>query len=197
MPDRQGQGAGLRSTLTIERRKEPSMVSLLDVINERSVAVERRFIDLSLEMDQHVKALSDRMLSDNRRFDELIAANRRAVKDTAKVLQREMRTSMLAAEKAVTKAEVSADKRFEGVNEFRAQLGDQQRNLMPRAEAEIRFNQLSAALDVLRQAQIEERGSKGGMKEGWGWAVAVLGMVLTLLLLLGTALALLAKFGTP
>lgn len=39
-----------------------------------------------------------------------------------------------AADKAVTKAEIAAEKRFEGVNEFRATLSDQAMLLMPRTE---------------------------------------------------------------
>ncbi len=40
-----------------------------------------------------------------------------------------------AADHAVSKAEVSTDKRFESVNEFRATLADQQSTFMPRPEA--------------------------------------------------------------
>jgi hypothetical protein len=38
-------------------------------------------------------------------------------------------------EKAITKAEIANDKRFDAVNEFRSQLADQARTFMPRTEA--------------------------------------------------------------
>jgi len=40
-----------------------------------------------------------------------------------------------AMELAVNKAEAATEKRFESVNEFRAQLGDQSRTFMPRIES--------------------------------------------------------------
>lgn len=42
--------------------------------------------------------------------------------------------ALAAAKEAVAKAEAAAEKRFEGLNEFRGTLKDQQATLMPRAE---------------------------------------------------------------
>ncbi len=39
-----------------------------------------------------------------------------------------------SAETAVSKAEAASEKRFEGINEFRGALADQQRELLPRSE---------------------------------------------------------------
>lgn len=47
-----------------------------------------------------------------------------------------VQATLLAAEKAVTKAEISSDKRFDAVNEFRAQLTDQTATFITRAEYE-------------------------------------------------------------
>lgn len=72
-------------------------------------------------------------------------------------------TALLSAEKAVTKAELAADKRFEAVNEFRAQLADQAATLMARTEADARLLALSEKLETETarvNAQIGEiRGS--------------------------------------
>jgi len=65
--------------------------------------------------------------------------------------QRAVEAALASAEKAVTKAEVATEKRFEGVNEFRATLADQAATLMPRAEAEIRFASLLAKIDSLQR----------------------------------------------
>lgn len=43
-------------------------------------------------------------------------------------------SALSAAERAATKADNAMEKRFDGVNEFRAALADQASNLMPRAE---------------------------------------------------------------
>ena len=53
-----------------------------------------------------------------------------------------------AAKEAVGKAEVAAEKRFDAQNEFRDQLRDQASTFMPRAEAEIRFGNLSDKIDT-------------------------------------------------
>ena len=46
-----------------------------------------------------------------------------------------VRLALDASKEAIIKAEVATEKRFEGVNEFRAQLSDQARTFMPRTEA--------------------------------------------------------------
>jgi hypothetical protein len=85
--------------------------------------------------------------------------------------------AMAAADRAVLKAEGAAERRFESVNEFRNTLADQQRSLMPRTEAEIRLAALDARLVALEQA----RSAKGGAKEGWGFAVGVVGLIAVVL----------------
>lgn len=88
----------------------------------------------------------------------------------------------LAAQKeAVTKAENSMEKRFEGVNEFRATLADQQRTLMPRAEAELRLEGMGERIKSLEDSRIEKRGSGDGMKNLWGIILAAIGMLLALI----------------
>lgn len=58
---------------------------------------------------------------------------------------RAVQAALNAAEKAVTKAENASEKRFDAVNEFRAQLADQAATFMPRSEAELQFSNLRAA----------------------------------------------------
>lgn len=63
--------------------------------------------------------LNERSTANNQRFD----AQEKAVA-----------AALAAAKEAVAKAEAAAEKRFEGLNEFRGTLKDQQATLMPRAE---------------------------------------------------------------
>lgn len=51
--------------------------------------------------------------------------------------------ALAAADRAVTKAEIATEKRFEGVNEFRETLRDQASTLMPRSEYEVQHNTLA------------------------------------------------------
>ncbi len=47
-------------------------------------------------------------------------------------MERFINERFASSDKAILKAEEAAEKRFDGVNEFRAQLGDQQRTLIPK-----------------------------------------------------------------
>jgi len=70
---------------------------------------------------------------------------------------------------ALSKAERAAEKRFEGMNEFRAAMGDQQRTMMPRAEAEIRLK------------AIEDRMSQSsGIGVGWTYAIAAMAVIVSI-----------------
>ena len=51
-------------------------------------------------------------------------------------LDRLVQTSLGSAQEAITKAESAQEKRFEGVNEFRQTLGDQQATFITKTEAE-------------------------------------------------------------
>jgi hypothetical protein len=98
----------------------------------------------------------------NQRFENVINATQAA---------------LAAADRAVNKAEMASEKRFEAVNEFRATLADQQRNLMPRGEVEILVKGINDRIEILSLQQVTRVGQALGVKEGWGWAVGVLGIV--------------------
>jgi len=96
--------------------------------------------------------------------------------------QKELATMALEnSNRAVAKAETATERRFEGVNEFRETLADQQRTLMPRAEAELQLNTMEKkSIEVEKRiAALEARGR--GFFSGWGWAVAIVGAVATIL----------------
>jgi hypothetical protein len=82
---------------------------------------------------------------------------------------------------AITKAESANDKRFDGVNEFRGQLGDQTRLLMPRLEVEEKFKGLEKSLSELT-TRVNSRDDRGrGMGEIWGYIVGAIGAAALLL----------------
>jgi len=72
--------------------------------------------------------------------------------------QREaMITTFAASERAIAKSEEAQKAYNERSNEFRGQLGDQARMLMPRAEAETRFAALDAKNDDIKKEIIALR----------------------------------------
>lgn len=80
-------------------------------------------------------------------------------------------------ERAVAKAEVASEKRFDSVNEFRSTLADQQRTLMPRTETEVKFGSVYERLSKLEEIESARHAGGLGVKSGWGWAVAVVALV--------------------
>jgi hypothetical protein len=85
--------------------------------------------------------------------------------------------ALAAADRAVTKAEVASEKRFDSVNEFRAALNDNNRLLMPRLEAEQSFRVLSDKISDL-STKVAARDDQGrGLAIGWGYLVGAAGLI--------------------
>jgi hypothetical protein len=95
--------------------------------------------------------------------------------------QKEQTAIALAAQQeATSKAEVATEKRFESVNEFRAQLADQARTFMPRLEAEQRaavFEEKIQELTDRVNARDERAAGAGALWVAIGAVIAVCGVV--------------------
>ncbi len=112
----------------------------------------------------HVVAL---MAANDRRYEQRFAEQKSAV-DAA----------LDAASRAVEKAEIAANKRFEGVNEFRGALADQQANLIQRSEVQVMFNALTEKQQASEKKVDALLSERAGVVGGWGYAAAVLGFVI-------------------
>ncbi len=77
-------------------------------------------------------------------LDAAFVAQQAAVATSFDASEKAMAAALLAAKEAVEKANVANDKRFDAVNEFRAQLADIQTTLLPRNEADAKFSALDA-----------------------------------------------------
>lgn len=78
---------------------------------------------------------------------------------------------------AVEKSERATEARFQSVNEFRAQLGDQTRTLVPRPEVEQKFKSIDDKLDILA-SRLNTRDDKGrGMGEIFGYITGAAGLL--------------------
>lgn len=96
--------------------------------------------------------------------------------------------ALAAADRAVAKAELAANSRFDSVNEFRAQLTDQTATFLSRAEADTRtsaladrtdvaLNNLSALLGALADRVGAIEGRSRGLNDGWGYVAGALGLI--------------------
>jgi hypothetical protein len=82
--------------------------------------------------------------------------------------------ALAAAKEAVAKAETSAEKRFDAVNEFRGQLKDQQATLMPRTEVDVRLKATDAKLSDLEARIVQIVSRAEGSAQLWQGITAVL-----------------------
>src|SRR6185369_3165104 len=78
-------------------------------------------------LSSKISALSNFTTAESRASKEAVAAALEAVKEQSNA-------AMQAAAKAIDKAELATERRFEGVNEFRQTLSDQARTFMNREE---------------------------------------------------------------
>ena len=84
--------------------------------------------------------------------------------------------AMEAADKAVTKSEQAVEKRFESVNEFRAQMGDMQATLARTDMVNSRFATLEKKMDEVALYQVSQAGGLNTLNKTWGYIIGFLGV---------------------
>jgi hypothetical protein len=96
---------------------------------------------------------------------------------------------MASAEKAVTKAEAAAEKRFEAVNEFRGQLSDQASQFMPRSESNVRYSALADKVDAIERRLDVMQGKSTGLSSVYGWIVGGVSLVVSIVVIVNVLTA--------
>jgi hypothetical protein len=122
-------------------------------------------------LEQRIRSILDER---DRRYQERYEAQVKALDAAFLAADKAVQAALSSAKEAVIKAETAAERRFESVNEFRAQLADQAQTFMPRSEAETRLASLAEKLDDLKGS------SKAGASALWGYLVGAVGVVLTI-----------------
>ena len=99
-------------------------------------------------------------------------------------LETALRAALAASEKAIGKAEVATERRFESVNEFRQTLSDQARDFMTRTEAialtERNTERIREQADRLQELTNRVNRSEGrgtGITAGWGYLVGGVSLI--------------------
>lgn len=114
-------------------------------------------------------------------LDERYATQTKALDAAFVAAEKAVATALSSAEKAVTKAETAAERRFESVNEFRAQLNDQAGTFMPRTEYQAKHEALEKQVDELTHRIARSEGSSSGKNAMYGWIVAAVGLVVAVI----------------
>jgi hypothetical protein len=80
--------------------------------------------------------LDERYATQTKALDAAFIAQQAAVEKALASQEKAVGTAQASAERASLKSDLASEKRFDSVNEFRAQQGDIIRTFMPRSEAE-------------------------------------------------------------
>jgi hypothetical protein len=88
--------------------------------------------------------------------------------------------ALAAADKAVSKAEVATEKRFESVNEFRQTLSDQTRSFISKVEFEAVRDTNAARIADLASRLDKTEGKTVGLNAGWIYLLGGLSVAATL-----------------
>jgi hypothetical protein len=129
-------------------------------------------------MSQHDRRLTELGMEKNLRDEQRFQAQQTAVRDALTAQQQSVGAALLAAQDAVNKAETAAEKRFDAVNEFRAQLADQAATLMPRQETQVLLDNLAQRITSLERRINEAGGRSSGLDAAWGYAIGALGFLI-------------------
>ena len=90
--------------------------------------------------------------------------------------------------RATDKALHSINERLGVMNEFRAQMGDQQRTYLPRSELTVIMEGVRLRLDQIEERMTSLSGQKTGFSQGMGAIVLIAGLISTLIILISRAL---------
>src|SRR5678810_673441 len=114
----------------------------------------------------------------DKRYEERFSASQKALELGLAGQKSEISAALAAADRAVMKAEVATEKRFESVNEFRGTLDQQQRTLIPRSEVEVlmrgveeKIRTNAKALDEMKATINGLQSERAGIRGGYGYAV--------------------------
>ncbi len=131
-------------------------------------------------VDIRVSLLHELIEKIGERYDEVLHEKELRLQQRFEASEKYVKLGFDSAEKAIIKAEAATTIRFEGVNEFRSQLNQQQLTYIPRSEVMVieaaLQNRIAALEKQLTTAAAERRGISGG----WGYAVGLVGTILAL-----------------
>jgi hypothetical protein len=156
----------------LERLVDKNDAAIRDVLAERDRVLterDRRYEDRFKALEVNI---GDRFKAAETAVGAALAANKELTN-----------ASFVASEKAIGKAETAQADYNVRSNEFRGQLDDQAKTLMPRAEAQVQFKAYDEKIDQLRTeiaSLRESRSETGGQKhqqlearQQGQWAISV------------------------
>lgn len=170
-----------------QSRKPPDTDFRTEVRIDEIAAITAELKSLATKSDvkEQIDGLIALLGEANTRYQQRFEAQERLMEETDKRYQQRSD----AQEKAVALAFETYKERFASVNEFRGQIGDQQRNFPTRLEVDARVNGLAEKLDTVVGAITKElaaaskrldiaEGKAGGISQFWGAGLGVVALII-------------------
>jgi hypothetical protein len=92
-----------------------------------------------------------------------------------------VRAALASAETAVNKAEYNSEKWRDSANEWRQAMDDREVKFLPRTEYQGAHQALIDRIGMLENRVTKNEGTGQGLKQGWGYLIAAVALVMTLL----------------
>ena len=122
----------------------------------------------------------DRFMDErDRRYETRFEGQEKAVAAALAAADKQVTTAFSASEKAVAKAEDAQKDYNQRSNEFRGQLDDQAKTLMPRSEALVRFEAVESRVSALETYRHQNEGKSSGQAPYIAIAFAIVSAVMT------------------
>lgn len=151
----------------------PALAQAVDPVMSLIAERDRQYIQ---RFDALEKTITAAVESSRLRFEQQEKATSVALSAVDKSVQ----AALLSSEKAVTKAEAAAEKRFDSVNEFRNTLKDQQLLLITRSEADAVLKAMDRRITEITDQLNKTAGKSEGAGSVWGWLIGVAGLLMML-----------------
>jgi hypothetical protein len=115
--------------------------------------IDRRFASMQREdamrESMQRKTSDERYMTQTKATDAAFAAQQTAMRTAFEAADKAVQAALAAAKEATNKFEEANNKRFDSVNEFRAQLADQTATLLPRSEYTVQHQSFGEKIDTL------------------------------------------------
>lgn len=132
-------------------------------------AASREYLEAQIQALSNVTTAN--MVAQKEAINAALAASEKALTAALAASEKALIAALASSEKAITKAEEANEKRFQSVNEFRATLADQQRELATKSEVTLRFTAVEDKLSTALTTLSEARGKSAGVN--WLWGILV------------------------
>lgn len=181
-----------RGMVVAEEEREKSAVALRAELTRQIEQGDRALGDHIRTQIEQIKLLA-MSLDDQARLridgvaDSVQRVEKAAEQHVAQ-LRREREMVTAAQQEAIAKAEMANEKRFEAVNEFRANLADQTASFMPREVAESKFSELQKQVNVNTDRLNQTLGEKAGSVSTVNWVVAAASFMVAVVAVLANVL---------